>query len=241
MIAVLDRQGREGGGGSLQECRVSRAQLAEEHAERPAIRDDVVHVHEEHMVLGGKREQRRPDQRVAPEIEGAVHLRRQPVGDLRRDREGARQRGRPLLHDAAQRVAFHQLHREVGPALGLADVEDRDDVGVVEPGDHARLVPEARQAVGVGEQRARQQLQRHLPAEPRIERPVDLPHPSSAEQRADVVVAERGANWQTRAWLPRRFGLDRHGQGIRQPFYSTRSSSLRPGDIEKSGTSSPSR
>ena len=45
-------------------------------------------------------------------------------------------------------AALEQLERDVGQALGLADVVDLDDVGMAEPGDGLGLDPEAGEMLG---------------------------------------------------------------------------------------------
>ena len=56
----------------------------------------------------------------------------QPLGHLAADLDRLDRRNRALLHALAQVGALEQLHREVGHAVGLAEVEGGDDVRVVE-------------------------------------------------------------------------------------------------------------
>ena len=57
------------------------------------------------------------------------------VGDVQRDVQRLFQRQRALFHEALpQRFSFDVGHDVVQQAAGIAGREDRDDVGVVEPG-----------------------------------------------------------------------------------------------------------
>ena len=72
----------------------------------------------------------------------------QPARDLNRvvDRLERREPFR-LLEADAQRVAFEQLHDRVDDAGIVADVVQRQNVGMVERGDRLRFALEARQQV----------------------------------------------------------------------------------------------
>ena len=65
--------------------------------------------------------------------------------------------------------------------------------GMVQRRGRARLLLEPREPLPIQSQRLRQDLDRHLAAEPRISRPVDLSHPARTEGRQDLVVAEASA------------------------------------------------
>ncbi len=75
-----------------------------------------------------------------------------------------------------QRRALHPLHRDVGDPALRPDVVDRDDVGVIERRGRPRLLLETLQPLRVRRQLRRQHLDRDLAREPRVPRPVDLPH-----------------------------------------------------------------
>ena len=64
--------------------------------------------------------------------------------------------------------------------------------GWLERGEQFRFLLEAPSPVLVIEEVFRQDLQRDLPLEPRILRPVDVSHAACAEARANLVVAESG-------------------------------------------------
>ena len=59
--------------------------------------------------------------------------------------------------------------------------------------DRLRLPLEAGERVGVGGEALREDLDRDVAVEPRVARPVDLPHPARAERRQDLVGSEARA------------------------------------------------
>ena len=70
-----------------------------------------------------------------------------------RERQHLRERERPALEAARQRLALEQLHRDEEVARVLADVVDLADVRVLDARGGARLAPEAlaRRVVGLGD------------------------------------------------------------------------------------------
>jgi hypothetical protein len=124
--------------------------------------------------------------------------RRQPARDLRRQLQGLAHRQRRGRQPLAQRRAVEQLEDEVGHAVLCADVVHRQDVRVLQRSERACLLLEAAHQIFV---EARQHLDRHLAAEARIVRAVDLRHAALAERRADLVGAEPGALGERRRAL----------------------------------------
>ena len=119
--------------------------------------------------------------------------RRESLGELdrivRRLADGDRARGDPL----AQRLPLEQLGDDVGRPVHGADVVDRGDVRVIEHPGRPRLLLEAVQPVGILREERGQHLDRHLAPQARVLRPIDLPHPSRADRREDLVGAELGS------------------------------------------------
>ena len=62
----------------------------------------------------------------------------------------------------------------LGLAFGFFKPVDMPDVGVIEAGEDLGFALEAGQAVGVGRERFREHLERHLPVELRVAGAVDL-------------------------------------------------------------------
>src|SRR5262249_53309657 len=79
------------------------------------------------------------------------------------------------------------LHRDVVGALGLAAVEDRDDVRMVESGGALRLAAEALDELVVRGVAVVEELQRHAPAELLVFGQVDVRPSAPAELALDDV------------------------------------------------------
>ena len=111
--------------------------------------------------------------------------------DLSRDRErfalrearcaGAR---RPLrcCQSFSEGLAFDQLQDQTAHAVCLFDAVDGADVRVVQRREHPRLTLEARAPFRIRRERRRQDLDRDLASKRLVVRPVDLAHPTNAEQ-----------------------------------------------------------
>ncbi len=72
VIGILDRQRRQGIGLALHEGGVQRAQFLHQQRHRPTIRNDVVHGHQQAMLLLGQLQQATTDQRTTAQFEGRV-------------------------------------------------------------------------------------------------------------------------------------------------------------------------
>ena len=119
---------------------------------------------------------------------------RERVQDLARVVDRDRDRRRAVLDEQLlQRAAVEELHRDVVGALGVAAVEDRDDVRVVEAGRVLRLAPESLHELLVGGVALVQHLQRHLAAELLVLGEVHVGHPAGAEPAADQVAVVEDA------------------------------------------------
>ena len=68
----------------------------------------------------------------------------------------------------------------------LADLEDRDDVGMVQPGDDAGLAQEALQRPRVGLVLAAKHFERHAPPQAQLDRFVDDAHAAAAHFTHDA-------------------------------------------------------
>ena len=119
--------------------------------------------------------------------------RRQPVRDLGADLDGLAQGQRAAGNALAQRLAFEQLRDDVGGALVVTRVVDREDVGMVEQARGAGLLLEAAQPVGVGREGAGQDLDRHVARQARVAGAVDLAHSARAQESGDLVGPDLGS------------------------------------------------
>ena len=90
------------------------------------------------------------------------------------------------------------LHRVVAESAHLADVEDRDDVRVVQPGGGPRLVEEPPPAVRIGGGVRPQHLQGDGAVEADVDGLVDDAHPPPAQLADDPVAGDPAARLQPR-------------------------------------------
>ena len=100
---------------------------------------------------------------------------------------------RAVRHGQPERLALEELADGEPEAALVADVEEREDVGMREGGDGLRLGREARERLGVAGQLLGQDLDRDLAVQPRVPRAVDLAHAAGAERGDDLVRAEPGS------------------------------------------------
>jgi hypothetical protein len=70
----LDRQRRQRILAALGERGIKRVELTVEDGHRPAIRDDVVHREQQHMIVIGEADQPRADQRAARKVKACLRL-----------------------------------------------------------------------------------------------------------------------------------------------------------------------
>ncbi|KAF2388993.1 hypothetical protein FX983_06564 [Pseudomonas frederiksbergensis] len=74
VVGVLHRQLRQWIGATGAECFVQHAQFAGQYVGGPAVRDDVVHGHKQHMVVFGHAHQTSANQRATLQIKGLASL-----------------------------------------------------------------------------------------------------------------------------------------------------------------------
>ena len=98
-----------------------------------------------------------------------------------------------------QRLALDQFHDQRSTASALFDAVNRGDVGVIQRRQAPRLPREPRQAIGVSGHGVRQNLDRHVAAEPRIPRPIDLAHTSGTEGTDNLIRSDVHADRQGHA------------------------------------------
>ena len=103
------------------------------------------------------------------------------LADGRHDHQRLLRRQLPRLQQLPQAHAVHKLHQQVIEAVGLAEVIDGDDVGMVEPGQGLRLAREPLGKARVFLLLAGQDLERHKAVEPRLARLIDHAHAAAAQ------------------------------------------------------------
>ena len=86
-----------------------------------------------------------------------------------------------------QRSTLEQLQGNEWRAIGLADLENLDDVGMMEPGDSLGLDPDAGQMIGAAPSVSTDHLHGNLAIQSPLPRPIDDPHTSLAQQVEDLI------------------------------------------------------
>jgi hypothetical protein len=121
----------------------------------------------------------------------------QAADDLQPDFDRLARRKRAAFEALAKGRTLEQLHRGVHDAVLASEVVDREDVRVRQRRDGSRLALETRERIGVSGERLGKNLDRDIPAELRVFRPVDFAHPARSERRKDLVGTEPGAGGET--------------------------------------------
>ena len=116
--------------------------------------------------------------------------------DLLRDGQGFVERHGPARDALRQIVTFNKFHHEGGQAPAFFETVDRGDVRMIEGSEHFGFALKTREPIGIDRERRRQDLDRDLPLEFRVGRPIHLPHPAFPDRRGDVVDAEARAGSQ---------------------------------------------
>ena len=91
------------------------------------------------------------------------------------------------------RSPSHQFEDKEAHTPGVFEAVDAADVRVAERGEHLGLALEPREVLGIFGEALRQNLDRHLAAQLRVARAIDLAHAARAERRDDLVRTERGS------------------------------------------------
>jgi hypothetical protein len=121
-------------------------------------------------------------------VEHALPVRgAEAAGELQRDVEDLLPGQRQL--ELVQALPAHELRGQVRPPPGPADAVDRQDVGVVQPGDGAGLDEEAL-ARGLVRADRGQELHRHRAPEQGVARLEDLAHGAATERPDDLVLVD---------------------------------------------------
>jgi hypothetical protein len=99
-----------------------------------------------------------------------------------------------------------ELHAEVRLIVLLADLVDRDDMGVIELGDRLGLVPKAAEIVRAGQGTSPDQFDGHQAIELVLTRPIDNSHATPCDLLEELVLTQESGE-STRGTGRRRVGL----------------------------------
>src|SRR5262249_42593013 len=125
--------------------------------------------------------------------------------------------------EAPQRASLQELRDDERRLAVGPDVEDHEDVRVVEGPRRPGLLLEAAQPVRVVADGGRQELDRHVAAQARVPRMVDLAHAAGADKAQDLVGSNALATRDAHASGLSRPILRRSGPpGVRQPWRNSR-------------------
>ncbi|MDP6372786.1 MAG: hypothetical protein QF463_07345 [Vicinamibacterales bacterium] len=102
------------------------------------------------------------------------------------------ERQRPAVQRPRQRPGGDQRHDDVGEPVGFAEIVNREDVWVLEVGQHLGFLPKAAEELGVLGQMARQDLECDVALDRRLVGLVDRRHAALAE-RSDDAVGPKGS------------------------------------------------
>jgi hypothetical protein len=118
----------------------------------------------------------------------------EPVTDLGDDGQRLRGRESPGPHGQAEVDAVDELHQQVEEAVGLAEVVDGDDVGVVESREGLRLPGESGGELWVLLSFWRQDLEGDQTVEGSLPRLVHDAHATAAKALQDIQLRELGCD-----------------------------------------------
>ena len=131
-------------------------------------------------------------------MDDALLVRRlERVTDLPGDGQSLVDRHRPDPEPFGERLPFDELEHESFDAVGFHEPVDRADVRMVERGQKLGFPLEPRQPLGVLGDRLGKDFDREVPVQLGVARSVDLPHPSGAEGRENLVGSEASAGDQS--------------------------------------------
>ena len=120
---------------------------------------------------------------------GAVSCRK-CTGNLDRDIEHFAELQRRVSHALAQCIAIDKFSGYEVDRIGLVNLMDGDDVGMVERGSSLGFPHKALHSIRMSSNIGRQNLQCNFAIEFRILRQIHLTHPARAELRANFVTTE---------------------------------------------------
>jgi serine/threonine protein kinase len=134
-----------------------------------------------------------------------------------------------------ERAARHELHdegpdrRARAPGRRILDAVDGGDVLMIESGERPGLALESGEPVRILGEDLRQDLERHVAAQPVVARAIHQAHPAGAERRDDLVGAQAGPRRQS------------HGRESTRSHFRTLGLRAREGDAPPLGRRDPER
>lgn len=103
---------------------------------------------------------------------------------------------RTFFESRSQFFAFQQLHHDERRTAVMADVVNRENVGVIESRCRASLLLKPPQTVFVDREPGGQDLDGDRAVQPSVERAIDLPHSARADLSDDAVMRQSGVGFE---------------------------------------------
>jgi hypothetical protein len=116
-------------------------------------------------------------------------------GHLHRDPDNSVHGEWPAAEHGRECATLDRFHRDVGPAVGLANLEDRTDVRMVQRRGRRSFAAEECTAVGIVGHVGAEHFQRHRSPQLRIVGEIDLTHPAASERAHDSEAADGGEGY----------------------------------------------
>ena len=114
-------------------------------------------------------------------------------GELPGNLERLGDRDRSLGDALLEGRSLDELHDDRARAAALFEAVDVRDERMIQRREHPRLALEARQAIGIVDDRLGQDLDGDVAVEPGVARAIDLAHPTGADEPEDLERAEAAA------------------------------------------------
>ena len=110
--------------------------------------------------------------------------------DLSGTRQRFVQREGTLCNAVGERGSLNQFKDERVDAMRFLDAENRGDVGMVQRRKNLRFALEPSEAVRIEREKVRENLESDVPMQSGIVAPIDLSHPTRANELADFIDAQ---------------------------------------------------
>ena len=114
--------------------------------------------------------------------------------DLRRNLQRVFERDRPTLQSIRERLAFDEFKDQEAESVGLFEIVDRGNVGMIQRGEKLGFTLEAADPVRVAGELSGKDLNGNVTFQLRIARSIDFAHAPGADQRHKLIIADLPAN-----------------------------------------------
>jgi hypothetical protein len=123
----------------------------------------------------------------------------QPESDLNRNFSRSSRRHCRAMQPIAKGFSFEQFADHVRNLIEGTYVMHSQNIGMVESSDGPGFLFEAPQPIGVGCERGRKHLDRHIAPEPRVPRAIHLAHTARTQRRLNFIRTKFSASGERHA------------------------------------------